>query len=226
MTRLNGRQIDTFVQVLNADGSPAISATVNCIVRFWDGEIWASGVMEYQANGIYKYVWTPDGSGHYTAECLSGNPVFRHTFEYYVIDAPYVGEQANSSQSGSQADDLSEHGLWSVNTVILQSQFAEATVIIYPAHSSLPLASSVILRLKYIMDGDTFVVRTASFPDDFGSDAQVAVLTFPVMKSMSEVQITIQNEGAQGSAIFWTSLYAINGIGNQQVSPNATNEED
>jgi hypothetical protein len=84
--RVQGKAIETKVQVLNADGSPATGATVNYIIRDYNDEEWQTGVMTHIANGIFTTpAWEPNGgSGTWTVECFSGDPIFRQTFSYYV----------------------------------------------------------------------------------------------------------------------------------------------
>jgi hypothetical protein len=92
MTRFVGQEIETKVQVIDANSDPATGATVSWKLYDQNGELWDDGTMTHIGDGIFSFSWTPNAAGEWTAECFSSNPKFRKSFTYYV-ETPLVWER-------------------------------------------------------------------------------------------------------------------------------------
>ena len=84
MARYVNQGIQTSIQILNPNGTPATTATVTAIIYDTDGEVFGTEEMVHLANGIYYHFWTPDEDGDWIVECVCGNPIVRQSFLYHV----------------------------------------------------------------------------------------------------------------------------------------------
>jgi hypothetical protein len=200
MTRYVNRLIETKVQVLNADNTPALGATVTAIVRGIDDSVWDTVVMTEVANGIYTTAWTPDESGHWTVECVCGSPVFRHTFEYFIEEVLELKTCSEPSwDSYTLLDNTDEQT--AINLLYpTNADITKWTVWIYPNSSGdRPLPQSITIRA--VLNGISKPILVRRFPDDFGAEVSCAIISFTVNSLLGQVNITLQSDVVQGRAI-------------------------
>lgn len=89
MGRQRYRDINTMVQVLDANGDKATEAVVNFKVYFFNQstevwEVYDSGLMEHIGDGIYNAEWEPERLGEFTFYAYCSNPKFHQSYTYNI----------------------------------------------------------------------------------------------------------------------------------------------
>ena len=69
MTRLVNQEIETKVQVIDANGDPVTGAVVSYKVLDEADVSFVTGAMTHVGDGIYSCTWEPDEKGEWTVEC-------------------------------------------------------------------------------------------------------------------------------------------------------------
>lgn len=89
MTRERNREINSMVQVVDANGDKVTDAIVNFKVYFYDTDInaWGvdtSGLMTHVGDGIYTANWEPHYLGEFVFYAYCSNPKFHESYTYNI----------------------------------------------------------------------------------------------------------------------------------------------
>jgi hypothetical protein len=220
MTRYTNHDVDTLIQVLNADGSPAVSATVNCVVRDWNGEQESAGAMTHQANGIFRYIWQTDRSGHFTAECICENPIFRHTFEYYVI--PWLQSRGYASTFNYELA-TNETNATLLNIEMGPSANQPLCILFDLRNCSKPKRFVLDIDFMYWNDGGVpAVVR--NWPEDYPAGTQVVCIITPPITYKARLRVEVDEPEVSMVHILGSAFSPVTPIAD--ITQAMTYEED
>jgi hypothetical protein len=184
--RVQGSAIETKVQVLNSDGSPATGATVNYIIRDYNDEEWDSGVMTHVGNAIFTTpAWEPNGgSGTWTVECYSGDPIFRQTFSYYVPS--YYGSPGSFNDIEIPVDHSSQYAAdfevacTPVELFRIVGNRASQGVFLLVDMRACTTMKRFIIKLDHMFwnDGGR-TAQVLTWPEDFPTGCECVVMQLP-----------------------------------------------